>query len=83
MPVLLLTAGKFLRCWQISGKQLLPFAVKQTMKAQNAKDRAFAISTARMEWISLRTLQGVLGTVQLQADHPLVVVDNQAYIVLK
>ena len=81
--VSLLTAGFFVRCWQISGNQLLPFAVKQTMKVQNAKDRAYTMSTARMEWRNLRTLQGVLGTVQLQAEHSLVVVDNQAYIVLK
>ena len=73
----------FGRCWQISGKQLLPFAVKQTMKAQNAKDTVCTISTAKTEWMSLRTIQGVLGTVQLQADHSPVVVDNQAYIVLK
>jgi len=52
-------------------------------KAQNAKDTACAISVARTEWTTLRTLQGVLGTVQLQADHSFVVVDNQAYIVLK
>ncbi len=53
------------------------------MKAQNAKDTACTISTAKTEWMRLRTLQGVLGTVQLQADHSPVVVNNQAYIVLK
>ncbi len=53
------------------------------MKAQTAKDTACTISIAKMEWMRLQTLQGVLGTVQLQADHSPVVVNNQAYIVLE